>query len=41
MLAKLLGLETRIDWKACAQSEQEEKADAAAFKKVFAKFMPA
>ena len=37
-LAKLMGLEARIDWKACPQTDAEEKADAQAFKKVFAKY---
>jgi len=40
-LANLLGLQNRIDWKACAQTEAEEKKDALAFKAAFAAFDPA
>jgi CWF19-like protein 1 len=39
-LAGLFGLPDRIDWKACAQSEEEERTDAAAFKAAFATFDP-
>ena len=35
VMAKLLGLEGRADWKACGQSETEEKEDAEGFKKTF------
>jgi len=38
VLAKLLGLETRRDWRDCGQSEAEEEADAGAFKKAFEKW---
>lgn len=41
VLANLLGLNKRIDWKACSQTEAEEKADAQAFKKAFKAFDPA
>ncbi|KAG9021845.1 hypothetical protein FRB95_001263 [Tulasnella sp. JGI-2019a] len=37
-VANLLGLQDRGDWKACNQTEAEEKADATAFKKAFAPF---
>ncbi|GFZ43337.1 hypothetical protein JCM24511_01057 [Saitozyma sp. JCM 24511] len=40
VLAGLLGLHHRIDWKECGQSEEEEKADAQAFKKALAPFQP-
>ncbi|KAF2152629.1 hypothetical protein K461DRAFT_241932 [Myriangium duriaei CBS 260.36] len=35
VLAKLLGLEGRMDWRNCGQSEAEEVADAEAFKVAF------
>lgn len=35
VLGKLLGLEKRRDWRDCGQSEQEETADAEAFKAAF------
>ena len=38
VLAKLLGLENRMDWKACAQDKSEEEADAAVFKEAFKDF---
>ena len=38
VLAKLLGLEARRDWRDCAQTEAEEEADAGAFKKAFEKW---
>ena len=38
VLAKLLGLEKRMDWKACAQAKGEEEADAKAFKEAFKEF---
>jgi hypothetical protein len=37
VLAKLLGLEKRFNWRECAQSEEEETAEAEAFKKGFEK----
>ncbi|KAG8864844.1 hypothetical protein FRB96_003430 [Tulasnella sp. 330] len=37
-VANLLGLKERIDWKACNQTEAEEKVDATAFKNAFAPF---
>lgn len=40
-LASLLGLKDRIDWKACAASDEEEKKDATAFKAAFTPFEPA
>ncbi|WVR05612.1 hypothetical protein IAU60_002634 [Kwoniella sp. DSM 27419] len=38
VLGSLLGYQHRIDWKECSQSEAEDKEDALAFKKAFAKF---
>lgn len=38
VLAKLLGLETRFNWRDCGQSEEEETAEAEAFKKEFEKY---
>ena len=38
VLAKLLGLENRIDWRDCGQSEADETADAEAFKEAFKDF---
>ena len=38
VLAKLLGLENRMDWRACAQDKTEEEADVAVFKEAFKKF---
>lgn len=38
VFAKLLRLENRIDWKACAQDKAEEEADAMMFKEEFKKF---
>jgi hypothetical protein len=38
VLAKLLGLEKRFNWRDCAQSEEEETKEAEDFKKVFEKF---
>ena len=38
VLAKLLGLEARRDWRDCGQTEAEEEADAGAFKKAFEKW---
>jgi hypothetical protein len=38
VLAKLLGLEKRIQWRDCAQTEEEEKKDVEAFKAMFKDF---
>ncbi|OJD21668.1 hypothetical protein ACJ73_06988 [Blastomyces percursus] len=38
VMAKLLGLEKRMNWRDDVQSEKEETADAEAFKKAFEKF---
>lgn len=38
VMAKLLGLENRMDWRACAQTEDEERKDAEGFKAAFRKF---
>ena len=38
VMAKLLGLEGRMHWKDCTQSDAEEKKDAEAFKSAFKKF---
>ena len=38
VLAKLLQLEARLDWKECTQSQAEELRDAEAFKKAFKNF---
>lgn len=38
VMAKLLQVESRMDWRACAQSEAEECADAEAFKAAFARW---
>lgn len=38
VMAKLLGLEGRVNWKDCTQSDAEEKKDAEAFKDAFRKF---
>ena len=35
VLAKLLGLESRMNWRDCGQTEQDETAEAEAFKKAF------
>ncbi len=40
VLVSLLGLPDRIDWKVCTLSEEEDKADAQAFKAAFAHFDP-
>lgn len=40
-LVSLLGTLDRLDWKACMLSEEEDKADAQAFKTAFAPFNPA
>ncbi|KAI0310186.1 nuclear protein [Amylostereum chailletii] len=41
VLASLLKMEDRYDWKACIQDEEEDKADVQAFKTAFAPFNPA
>lgn len=38
VLAKLLGLENRIDWRGCAQEKVDEEADASAFAKAFEEY---
>lgn len=38
VMAKLLGLEDRMNWRDCAQTDEEETKDAAAFKEAFKKF---
>jgi hypothetical protein len=38
VLAKLLGLEKRIQWRDCTQTEEEEKRDIEAFKAAFKEF---
>lgn len=40
-IVSLLGTPERLDWKACMLSEEEDKADADAFKKAFQPFDPA
>ena len=35
VMGKLLGLESRLDWRACQQTEEEEKAEAERFKEMF------
>ena len=40
VLVSILGMADRFDWKACTQSEQEDKEDAQAFKSAFAPFDP-
>ncbi|KAG6898272.1 hypothetical protein C0992_000717 [Termitomyces sp. T32_za158] len=40
VLVNLLGMPDRFDWKACMLSEDEDKADAQAFKTAFAAFDP-
>lgn len=40
-LVSLLGTPDRLDWKACMLSEEDDKADAQAFKAAFAPFDPA
>ena len=39
-MASILGMEDRFDWKACTQSEQEDREDVQAFKEAFAPFDP-
>ncbi|KAI4122314.1 MAG: hypothetical protein LQ338_005889 [Usnochroma carphineum] len=38
VMAKLLGLEDRMNWRDCAQTDDEETKDAEAFKEAFKKF---
>jgi hypothetical protein len=38
VLAKLLGFERRVQWRDCAQTEEEEKQDVEAFKAAFAPY---
>ncbi|MCJ1442000.1 MAG: hypothetical protein MMC23_002492 [Stictis urceolatum] len=38
VMAKLLGLDDRLDWRDCGQTEDEEKKDAEDFKKAFKEF---
>lgn len=38
VMAKMLGLESRLHWRDCAQSEDDEKKDAEAFKRSFKEF---
>jgi hypothetical protein len=40
VIAGLLGLHHRVDWKECSGSEAEEKEDAQKFRKAFAPFQP-
>jgi hypothetical protein len=40
VIASLLGLHHRIDWKECGQSEAEDKEDATKFKRALAPFLP-
>ena len=40
VLASLLKVEERIDWKSCLQSEEDDKADVLAFKTAFTPFDP-
>ncbi len=38
VMAKLLGLEGRMNWRDCGQSDEEEKRDAEGFKEAFKRF---
>ena len=38
VMAKLLGLEKRLQWRDCLQSDEEEKKDAESFKEAFKRF---
>jgi len=40
VLVNLMGMPERLDWRACTLSEQEDQADAQAFKVAFAPFNP-
>ena len=37
-MAKLMGLERRINWKDAVQTQEDEEADATAFKEAFKEF---
>jgi Protein similar to CwfJ C-terminus 2 len=40
VLASLLKVDERADWKTCLRSEEDDKADVLAFKTAFAPFDP-
>lgn len=40
IIANLLGVPERVDWRTCAQTEDDERKDAKAFKEAFAAFDP-
>jgi hypothetical protein len=40
VLASLLKVDQRVDWKSCLQSEEDDKVDVLAFKTAFAPFDP-
>jgi len=40
VLVSLLNVPDRMDWKACMSSDEEDRADAQAFKTAFAPFDP-
>jgi len=40
VLASLLNVEERVDWKSCLSSEEDDKADVRAFKTAFTPFDP-
>jgi Protein similar to CwfJ C-terminus 2 len=40
VLASLLKVDERVDWKNCLQSEEDDKVDVLAFKNAFAPFDP-
>lgn len=40
VLASLLGVDERVDWRSCLQSEEDDQADVQAFKTAFAPFDP-
>jgi hypothetical protein len=40
VLVSLLNMPERFDWKECAQSEEQDREDAQAFKLAFAPFDP-
>jgi hypothetical protein len=40
VLAGILGLHHRVNWKDCVQSEGDDKDDAQKFKKAFAPYAP-
>jgi len=40
VLADVLGIPDRVDWKACMLPQEEDKADVEAFKAAFASFDP-